>query len=187
MTGYIKRVPLSTYRAQRRGGKGRTGMTTKDEDVVSELFVANTHAPVLFFTTRGMVYKLKVYRLPLGTPQSRGKAFVNLLPLVEGETISAILPLPEDETSWDQLHRDVRHLAGNVRRNRLSDFANIRANGMIAMKLDDGEQADRGAAPAPRAGRAAGHPRGQMHPLPRSRCARVRRPHLGRRARHQAG
>jgi DNA gyrase subunit A len=140
MTGYVKRVPLSTYRAQRRGGKGRTGMTTKDEDGVSELFVANTHAPVLFFTTRGMVHRLKVYRLPIGTPTSRGKAFVNLLPLTGGETISAVLPLPEDEAEWDKLFVMFATSGGTVRRNQLSDFANIRANGLIAMKLDEGER-----------------------------------------------
>jgi len=140
MTGYVKRVPLSTYRAQRRGGKGRTGMTTKDEDVVSDLFVATTHTPVLFFTSRGMVHKLKVYRLPIGSPTSRGKAFVNLLPLTEGETISAILPLPEDEATWDQFHLMFATSHGTVRRNQLSDFANIRANGLIAMKLDEGER-----------------------------------------------
>ena len=140
MTGYVKRVPLSTYRAQRRSGKGRTGMTTKDEDVVSDLFVASTHTPVLFFTTRGMVHRLKVYRLPVGTPTSRGKAFVNLLPLVGGEAISAMLPLPEDETTWDQFFVMFATSSGTVRRNRLSDFANIRANGLIAMKLDEGER-----------------------------------------------
>jgi len=140
MTGYVKRVPLSTYRAQRRGGKGRTGMTTKDEDVVSDLFVASTHAPVLFFTTRGIVHRLKVYRLPLSSPQARGKAFVNLLPLNEGETISAILPLPEDETSWDQYHLMFATSGGTVRRNLLSDFANIRSNGLIAMKLEENER-----------------------------------------------
>jgi DNA gyrase subunit A len=140
MTGYVKRVPLSTYRAQRRGGKGRTGMTTKEEDVVSELFVAGTHAPVLFFTTRGMVHKLKVYRLPVGTPTSRGKAFVNLLPLTEGEGISAVLPLPEDEATWGDLFVMFATSGGTVRRNQLSDFANIRANGLIAMKLDEGER-----------------------------------------------
>ncbi len=140
MTGYVKRVPLSTYRAQRRGGKGRTGMTTKDEDGVSELFVANTHTPVLFFTTRGMVHRLKVYRLPVGTPTSRGKAFVNLLPLTGGETISAVLPLPEDEAEWDRLFVMFATSGGTVRRNQLSDFANIRANGLIAMKLDEGER-----------------------------------------------
>ena len=140
MTGYVKRVPLSTYRAQRRGGKGRTGMTTKDEDVVSDLFVASTHAPVLFFTTRGIVHKLKVYRLPIGTPTSRGKAFVNLLPLTPGETISAVLPLPEDETTWDAFFVTFATSGGTVRRNRLSDFANIRSNGLIAMKLEDDER-----------------------------------------------
>ena len=140
MTGYVKRVPLSTYRAQRRGGKGRTGMTTKDEDVVSDLFVASTHAPVLFFTTRGIVHRMKVYRLPLSSPQARGKAFVNLLPLNEGETISAILPLPEDEATWDQYHLMFATSGGTVRRNQLSDFANIRSNGLIAMKLEDDER-----------------------------------------------
>jgi DNA gyrase subunit A len=140
MTGYVKRVPLSTYRAQKRGGKGRTGMTTKQEDVVSDLFVASTHAPVLFFTTKGMVHRLKVYRLPIGTPQSRGKAFVNLLRLSEGEAISAVLPLPEDEATWDQYFVMFATSTGTVRRNQLSDFANIRANGLIAMKLDDTER-----------------------------------------------
>jgi DNA gyrase subunit A len=140
MTGYVKRVPLSTYRAQKRGGKGRTGMTTKDEDVVSDLFVASTHAPVLFFTTRGIVHRMKVYRLPLSSPQARGKAFVNLLPLTEGETISAILPLPEDEATWDQYHLMFATSGGTVRRNLLSDFANIRSNGLIAMKLEENER-----------------------------------------------
>ena len=140
MTGYVKRVPLSTYRAQKRGGKGRTGMTTKDEDVVSDLFVASTHAPVLFFTTRGIVHRMKVYRLPIGSPTSRGKAFVNLLPLTEGETISAILPLPEDEATWDQFNLMFATSGGTVRRNLLSDFANIRSNGLIAMKLEEDEQ-----------------------------------------------
>src|SRR5262249_55631464 len=103
LAGYIKRLPLSAYRAQRRGGKGRAGMATRDEDFVDQVFVANTHTPVLFFSSRGMVYQLKVYRLPLGTPQARGKALVNLLPLSEGETISTVMPLPEDEASWADL------------------------------------------------------------------------------------
>ncbi len=137
--GYIKRVPLSTYRAQRRGGKGRSGMSTKDEDFVSQLFVTSTHTPMLFFSSRGMVYKLKVYRLPLGNPTSRGKALVNLLPLYEGETITAMMPLPEDEESWGDWHVMFATSRGGVRRNLLSDFANIRANGLIAMKLDEGE------------------------------------------------
>ena len=102
-SGYIKRVPLSAFRAQRRGGKGRAAMATREEDFVSQIFVADTHTPVLFFSTSGMVYKTKVYRLPLGTPQARGRALVNLLPLEEGETISTVMPLPEDETAWDSM------------------------------------------------------------------------------------
>ena len=101
--GYIKRVPVSTYRSQRRGGKGRSGMATRDEDFVANVYVVNTHTPVLFFSSRGMVYKLKVYKLPLGTPQARGKALVNLLPLQEGETITTLMPLPEDEESCEDL------------------------------------------------------------------------------------
>jgi len=140
-TGYIKRVPLSTYRAQHRGGKGRSGMATKDEDFVSDLFVASTHTPVLFFTTRGMVYKTKIYRLPLGNPQSRGKALINLLPLEQDEKISTILRLPEDETTWSDYDLVLATSIGGVRRNKLSDFANIRSNGLIAMKLEEsGEQ-----------------------------------------------
>ncbi len=133
--GYIKRVPLSTYRAQRRGGKGRAGMSTREEDFVSQVFVASTHAPVLFFSSRGMVYQMKVYRLPEGSPQARGKAMVNLLPLESGETITTVMPLPEDEESWGELNVMFATTGGNVRRNRLSDFVNIKANGKIAMKL----------------------------------------------------
>ena len=139
-TGYVKRVPLSTYRAQKRGGKGRTGMVTKDEDFVSDLFVANTHTPVLFFTNKGIAHKMKVYKLPLGTPQAKGKAFVNLLPLSQGETISVVMPLPEDEESWDKLDVIFATSHGTVRRNSLDDFKNVRANGLIAMKLDEGEK-----------------------------------------------
>ncbi|KAF0138192.1 MAG: DNA gyrase subunit A, partial [Rhodospirillaceae bacterium] len=138
-TGYIKRVPLSTYRAQRRGGKGRTGMVTKEADCVSHVLVANTHAPVLFFSSAGIAYRLKVYRLPEGTPQSRGKAMVNILPLEEGQAISAVLPLPEDERIWCTLHVMFATASGHVRRNLLSDFANVMANGKIAMKLDAGD------------------------------------------------
>ncbi|MDX2223910.1 MAG: DNA gyrase subunit A [Rhodospirillaceae bacterium] len=136
-SGWIKRVPLSTYRAQRRGGKGRAGMATKEEDFVTALYVVNTHTPVLFFSTTGMAYKLKVYRLPLGTPQSRGKAMVNLLPLKEGETISTVMPMPEDESTWDQLNVMFATAAGTVRRNKLSDFVSIFRNGKIAMKLEE--------------------------------------------------
>ena len=140
-TGYIKRVPLSTYRAQRRGGRGRAGMQTRDEDFVSQVFVANTHTPVLFFTSRGMVYQLKVYKLPIGTPQSRGKAMVNILPLTSGEKISTVMPLPADETMWDKMTVVFATSRGDVRRNPLSEFTSIKVNGKIAMKLaDDGER-----------------------------------------------
>lgn len=137
VSGYIKRVPLSTYRAQARGGKGRSGMALKAEDAVSDLFVANTHTPLLLFSTRGMVYRLKVYRLPLGTPQSKGKALVNLLKVEGGESISAVLALPEDEGTWGERGVVFATSRGNVRRNRLSDFANIRSSGIIAMKLEE--------------------------------------------------
>ncbi len=138
--GYIKRVPLSTYRSQRRGGKGRSGMQTRDEDVVTQIFIASTHTPVLFFSSRGMVYRMKVWRLPAATPQSVGKALVNLLPLAEGETITSILPLPEDEKTWGTLELMFATKAGNVRRNSLADFENINRNGKIAMKLDEGDR-----------------------------------------------
>ncbi len=138
-SGYIKRVPLATYRAQRRGGKGRSGMATKDEDFVTRLFVANTHTPVLFFSSRGICYKMKVWRLPLGGPTSRGKALVNMLPLEQGEQISSILPLPEDEDSWANLDVMFATVQGTVRRNKLSDFVNINRNGKIAMKLEEGD------------------------------------------------
>jgi DNA gyrase subunit A len=138
--GYIKRVPLAAYRAQRRGGKGRSGMATRDEDFVNQVFVADTHRPVLFFSTRGMVYKIKVYRLPLGTPQARGKALVNLLPLQEGEKISTVLPLPADEASWEATDVMFATASGDVRRNKLSDFINVMANGKIAMKLEEGDR-----------------------------------------------
>jgi DNA gyrase subunit A len=142
--GYIKRVPLSTYRAQRRGGRGRTGMAVREEDFVSQVFVASTHAPVLFFTSTGRVYKLKVYKLPLGTPQSRGKAFVNLLPnLAPGEGISTVMPLPEDESSWGSFTAVFATRKGNVRRNALSDFANVFATGKIAMKFEGEDSDDR--------------------------------------------
>ncbi len=137
--GYVKRVPLDTYRAQRRGGKGRSGMATKDEDFVSDLFVASTHTPILFFTSRGIVHRMKVYQLPLATPQSRGKALVNLLPLEKGENVNVYLRMPEDEEVWNELDIMFATSHGSVRRNKLSDFKNIRANGLIAMKLSDDE------------------------------------------------
>jgi len=138
--GYIKRVPLGTYRAQRRGGKGRSGMATRDEDFVSRVFVANTHTPVLFFSSLGMVYKMKVWRLPAAAPHARGKALINLLPLQKDEWITTIMPLPEDEASWSELDVMFATRSGNVRRNKLSDFIEVRQNGKIAMKLGEGDQ-----------------------------------------------
>jgi DNA gyrase subunit A len=135
----VKRTPLATYRTQHRGGKGRSGMSTKDEDAVTRVFSANTHTPMLFFSSGGKAYKLKVWRLPVGTPTSRGKAFVNLLPIEPGESITSILPLPEDEASWDQYDVMFATRSGGVRRNKLSDFVDIRRNGKIAMKLDEGD------------------------------------------------
>ena len=137
--GYIKRVPLDTYRAQRRGGKGRAGTTLRDEDFVTRVFVANTHTPVLFFSSRGIVYKEKVWRLPLAAPQARGKALVNILPLQPGETITSILPLVEDEGTWGDYDVLFATRDGNVRRNKLSDFTNVNRAGKIAMKLDEGD------------------------------------------------
>jgi DNA gyrase subunit A len=137
--GYVKRVPLSTYRAQKRGGRGRAGMQTRDEDFVSRLFVASTHAPVLFFSSRGLVYKEKVWRLPLAAPQARGKALINILPMEQGERITTIMPLPEDESSWGALDVMFASTRGTVRRNKLSDFVDVRRSGIIAMKLDEGE------------------------------------------------
>ncbi len=139
-TGYMKRVPLSTYRAQRRGGKGRSGMSTREEDFVSQVFVVNTHTPVLFFSSTGIVYKLKVYKLPLGSPTALGKAMINLLPLDEGESITTLMPLPEDEDTWGDLSVMFATASGGARRNSLSDFANVKSNGKIAMKLGEGDQ-----------------------------------------------
>ena len=138
--GYIKRVPLSAYRAQRRGGKGRAGMATREEDFVTRIFIANTHTPVLFFSSRGMAYKMKVWRLPIAAPQARGKALINLLPLAKDENITTILPLPEDEGSWAKLDVMFATNGGTVRRNKLSDFIEVRQNGKIAMKLDEGDR-----------------------------------------------
>jgi DNA gyrase subunit A len=137
--GYAKRVPLSTYRAQRRGGKGRAGMQTREEDFVTRLFVANTHTPVLYFSSHGKVYKEKVWRLPQAAPQARGKALINILPLEQGENITTIMPLPEDESSWDKLDVMFATTRGTVRRNKLSDFVDVRRSGIIAMKLDEGD------------------------------------------------
>ena len=137
--GYVKRTPLNTYRTQHRGGRGRSGMATKDEDAVTRVFSASTHAPVLFFSSGGKVYKLKVWRLPVGLPNSRGKAFVNLLPIEPGESITTILPLPEDEAAWEGMDVMFATRSGGVRRNKLSDFVQMNRNGKIAMKLDEGD------------------------------------------------
>jgi DNA gyrase subunit A len=135
--GYIKRTPLESFRAQARGGKGRAGMATKDEDAVTELFVTSTHTPVLFFSTHGKVYRLKVWRLPEGGPATRGRPMINLLPLAEGEAIQTVLPLPEDEDSWKDLHVMFATANGTVRRNSMDAFANVPSNGKIAMRFDD--------------------------------------------------
>ncbi|MEO5587665.1 MAG: DNA gyrase subunit A [Novosphingobium sp.] len=138
MQGYIKRTPLDTFRAQAKGGKGRAGMATKDEDAITHLFVTSTHTPVLFFSTEGKVYRMKVWRLPEGGPATRGRPMINLLPLASGETISTVLPLPEDEDSWGDLHVMFATAKGSVRRNSMDAFANIRTSGKIAMKFEEG-------------------------------------------------
>lgn len=138
--GYIKRVSLSAYRAQKRGGKGRIAMTPREEDLIQNVFVAHTHIPLLFFSTLGRVYCLKVYKLPLATPQARGKAMVNLLPLEPGEAIATVMPMPEDESTWGQLHIVFATAGGHIRRNALSDFTHIRANGKIAIRLEDDDK-----------------------------------------------
>jgi DNA gyrase subunit A len=137
--GYVKRTPLNTYRTQHRGGKGRAGMSTKEEDAVTRVFSASTHAPVLFFSSGGKVYKLKVWRLPVGAPTARGKAFINLFPIEPGETMTSILPLPEDEAAWAGMDVMFATRSGDVRRNRLSDFVQVNKSGKIAMKLGEGD------------------------------------------------
>jgi len=143
MAGYIKRTTLDAFRAQRRGGKGRAGMATKDEDAVTELFVTSTHTPVLFFSTHGKVYRKKVWRLPEGGPNTRGRPMINLLPLAEGETISTVLPLPEDEDEWAKLHVMFATARGSVRRNSMDAFANVPTAGKIAMKFEGIDEGDR--------------------------------------------
>jgi DNA gyrase subunit A len=140
MQGYIKRTTLDSFRAQNRGGKGRAGMATKDEDAVTNLFVTSTHTPVLFFSTHGKVYRLKVWRLPEGGPATRGRPMVNLLPLAEGETISTVLPLPEDEAEWGALHVMFATARGTVRRNSMDGFTNVPTAGKIAMRFDEGSE-----------------------------------------------
>jgi DNA gyrase subunit A len=140
MGGYIKRVPLSTYRAQRRGGKGRSGMNMHDEDVTVKVFVTNTHTPMLFFSTAGKVYKLKVYKLPIGGPNTKGRALINIFPLEKDETINVVMPMPDNEDDWDKLSIMFATNHGTVRRNDLSDFKRVQANGKIAMKLEEGDR-----------------------------------------------
>jgi DNA gyrase subunit A len=143
MQGYIKRTPLEAFRAQARGGKGRSGMATKDEDAVTSLFVTSTHTPVLFFSTLGRVYRMKVWRLPEGSANTRGRPMINLLPLQPGETISTVLPLPEDEAEWGKLHVMFATARGSVRRNAMDAFTNVPSNGKIAMKFEGDDIDDR--------------------------------------------
>ncbi len=143
LDGYIKRTTLDTFRAQRRGGKGRAGMATKDEDVITELFVTSTHTPVLFFTTLGRVYRMKVWRLPEGGPNTRGRPMINLLPLAQGETVSTVLPLPEDEAQWADVHVMFATAKGSVRRNSMDAFTNVPTAGKIAMKFEGEDSDDR--------------------------------------------
>ncbi|MEM6338868.1 MAG: DNA topoisomerase (ATP-hydrolyzing) subunit A, partial [Pseudomonadota bacterium] len=137
LSGYIKRVPLATYKAQNRGGKGRSGLSMRDEDITTQLFVGNTHTPMLFFSSRGQVYSLKLYKLPLGNPQSKGRPMVNILPLQAGETITNIMPMPENQDEWDNMHIMFATAKGNIRRNDLSDFKKIQSNGKIAIRMDE--------------------------------------------------
>lgn len=137
LSGYIKRVPLVTYKAQNRGGKGRSGLSMRDEDITTQLFVGSTHTPLLFFTNKGQVYSLKLYKLPLGNPQSKGRPIVNILPLQNGETITNIMPMPENQAEWDNMHIIFATAKGNIRRNDLSDFKKIQANGKIAIRMDE--------------------------------------------------
>ncbi len=137
--GYVKRTPLAAYRTQRRGGKGRAGMQTKEEDFITRLFVASTHTPILFFSSTGQVYKEKVWRLPAGDPRTRGRALINMLPLEQGERITSVMALPEDEHDWEKLDVMFATRSGNVRRNKLSDFTQVNRAGKIAMKLDEGD------------------------------------------------
>lgn len=137
LSGYIKRVPLATYRAQKRGGKGRSGLSMRDEDITTKLFVGNTHTPLLFFSNKGQVYSLKLYKLPLGNPQSKGRPIINILPLEKGENITNVMPIPESQDEWDNMHIMFATAKGNIRRNDLSDFKKIQSNGKIAIRMDD--------------------------------------------------
>ncbi len=140
LNGYIKRVALNAYRAQRRGGRGKSAMDVREEDIATDIFVANTHTPILFFSNKGKCYKMKAYKLPLGSPQARGRAIVNLLPIDQDEKISTILALPEDESKWDNLSIVFATSNGDVRRNSMDQFKDIRSSGKIAMKLEGEEK-----------------------------------------------
>src|SRR5881275_3663187 len=140
MEGYIKRTPLAVFREQKRGGKGRAGMATKEEDAVTEVFVTSTHNPVLFFSNLGRVYRMKVWRLPEGGPNTKGRPMVNLLPLAEGEVVSTVLALPEDESEWGGLHIMFATARGTVRRNSMDAFTNIPTAGKIAMRFGGDEE-----------------------------------------------
>jgi DNA gyrase subunit A len=140
LNGYIKRVALTAYRAQRRGGRGRSAMDVRDEDIATDIFVANTHTPILFFSNKGKCYKMKAYKLPLGSPQAKGRALVNLLPIDQDEKISTILALPEDESTWTNLSIVFATSNGDIRRNSMDQFADIRSSGKIAMKLEGDEK-----------------------------------------------
>ena len=140
MNGYIKRVPLSSYKAQHRGGKGKSAITVHDEDYTTDVFVVNTHTPILFFSSKGKVYKMKTYKLPLGNSQSKGRAVVNILPLEQDEVISTILPLLGEKEEWIKKNIVFATNTGDVRRNSMTDFENIQSNGKIAMKLEEGQE-----------------------------------------------
>jgi DNA gyrase subunit A len=137
LSGYIKRVPLITYKAQNRGGKGRSGLSMRDEDITTQLFIGNTHTPMLFFSNKGQVYSLKLYKLPLGNPQSKGRPIINILPLQKDETIASIMPMPENQDEWDNMHIMFATAKGNIRRNDLSDFKKIQSNGKIAIRMSE--------------------------------------------------
>jgi DNA gyrase subunit A len=185
--GYVKRVPLSTYRAQKRGGKGRAGMQTRDEDFVTRLFVASTHTPVLFFSSRGQVYKEKVWRLPQAAPQARGKALINILPLEQGENITTIMPLPEDESDLGQARRDVRHHARHGPAQQAVGFRRCAALRHHRHEARRGRRHRRRADLHRERRRVADLGRGAVHPLRRQRRSRVHGPHVDGRARHQPG
>ena len=181
--GYIKRTALADFRAQKRGGKGLSSMATKDEDVVTTLFVANTHT-LLFFTTEGMVYKLKTWRLPLGGRTSKGKAIVNILPIPPGVSIAAIMPVDRAEEEWDDLQIVFATSAGDVRRNALSDFTNVKRNGKIAMDLPEGVELVNARICSEEDDVMLVTDSGPRDPLPGDRCARVQGPQIHRRARY---